>query len=389
MKYDTIEELAPWCAMNRIFGFAPKVGQELVRRFGSPGAVFGADRTELAAVLNPQSAYYDAIKSHSLIETENELRRLRRDGCCFLCLDDERYPRLLSECDDAPLGLYVKTGTELDGLFNSRPAVAIVGTRDVTNYGKEWCVKIVNALADATIPPVVVSGLAIGTDVTAHIRALELGVPTLAVMATGIDDVYPFRHGCVADRICASEGGGLVTDYPPGTVPKAINFLRRNRIIAGMSKAVILIESKKKGGGLMTCRLAYSYNREVYALPGRIDDVCSEGCNNLIGEKIAEPVFEIGSLMKSLGLSSSAPPEKDIKTYVLSKYSGTEDYGLAIRLSEIAEIISRNRDIKKNDLCSLTGLPFSEVAQLVSRLEFDGIIGTDLMQSCFINTKIV
>lgn len=388
MRYDCIEELAPWCALNRIFGFAPKTGMELIRRFGSPGAVFRVSRKELASVLKPESAYYQSISSACLKAAESELLRLKRDGCSFLCLDDERYPGLLSECEDAPVGLYVKSRTGLDELFRLRPSVAIVGTRDITSYGREWCIKIVNALARGKVSPVIVSGLAIGTDITAHIRALELGIPTFAVMATGIETVYPFRHGAVAEKIENSDGCALITDYPPGTSPLAINFLRRNRIIAGLSKAVILIESKKKGGGLMTCRLAYSYNRDVYALPGRIDDVCSEGCNRLIREKVAESVSDIESLVSSLGMAvSSADAKKDIKSYVLSKYSEEENYDVAVRLAEIADIISRNRDVRKNDLCFLTGLPFQEIARLVSRLECDGIICTDLMQGCHIDPK--
>ncbi len=390
MRYDCIEGLAPWCALNRIFGFAPKIGMELIRRLGSPEAVFRANRSELALLLNPESVYYQSITSACLKDAESELLRLERDGSSFLCRADERYPRILSECDDAPIGLYIKSQTGLEELFKPRPSVAIVGTRDITSYGSEWCIKIVNALARAKVSPVIVSGLAIGTDVTAHIRALELGIPTLAVMATGIETVYPFRHGAVAEKICNSDGCALITDYPPGTSPLAINFLRRNRIIAGLSKAVILIESKKKGGGLMTCRLAYSYNRDVYALPGRIDDVCSEGCNRLIREKIAEPISDMDALVSSLGLAVTSPDaKKDIKSYVLSKYADDESYDDAVKLSEIAEIISCNRDIRKNELCSLTGLPFQEIARFVSKLECDGIICTDLVQGCHINPNIL
>ncbi len=390
MRYDCIEELAPWCALNRIFGFAPKIGMELIRRFGSPGAVFRASRQELALVLKPESAYYQSISSGCLRESEAELLRLKHEGCSFLCRDDERYPGLLSECDDAPIGLYIKSKTGLDALFRPRPSVAVVGTRDISSYGREWCVKLVNALARAKVAPVIVSGLAIGTDVTAHIRALELGISTFAVMATGIETVYPFRHGAVAEKICESDGCALITDYPPGTSPLAINFLRRNRIIAGLSKAVILIESKKKGGGLMTCKLAYSYNRDVYALPGRIDDVCSEGCNRLIREKVAEAISDVDSFVTSLGLAvSSQDAKKDIKSYILSRYADDESYDVAVKLAEIADIIRQNRDIRKNDLCSLTGLPFHEIAQFISKLECDGVVCTDLMQGCHINPNIL
>ena len=140
----------------------------------------------------------------------------------------------------------------------------------------------------------------------------------------------------------------------------------------------------------MTCRLAYSYNRDVYALPGRIDDVCSEGCNRLIREKVAESISDVDSFIASLGLAvSSQDAKKDIKSYILSKYTDDESYDVAVKLAEIADIISLNRDVRKNDLCSLTGLPFQEIAQFISKLECDGVVCTDLMQGCHINPNIL
>ena len=390
MKYDSIDYLAPWCALNRIFGFAPRTGLELARHFGGAAAVFSESPHNLAGFPGVGSHYAGMISDAAVDAAACELEALCADGCRFLCIEDERYPLMMKECEDAPAGLYIRSSSKPEDVFNVRPAIGIVGTRDITSYGVEWCTKIVNAMGRACIKPLIVSGLAIGTDITAHLAALDCGLPTVAVMSTGIDAVYPFRHGMAADRICSSCGSALVTDYPPGTAPKAINFLRRNRIIAGMCDAVILIESRRKGGGLMTCRLAGSYNREVYALPGRIDDDCSGGCNSLIKAKMAEPIDDVEELIDALGLGAGECAGKmDIRSYVYKKYRdsmGNED---ADRIASVAEAVSRNREISLDDICMLTGMSYAELSGYAGRLICDGIIVTDILQRCSINPKIM
>ena len=389
MRYDSIDAMAPWCALNRIFGFAPKAGLELIRHFGGAEGVFLAGE-RLAEVLRKDSVYYGQITADAVRRAAAELSDLRKEGCTFVCIDDERYPKMLRDCEDAPVGLYVKGKSGPEGMFDRHPAVAVIGTRNITSYGREWCTRIISGLSEAGIKPVIVSGLAIGTDITAHLAALDRGLPTIAVMATGIDAVYPFRHGWAADRICSAEGSGLVTDYPPGTAPQAVNFIRRNRIIAGLCSAVILIESKKKGGGLMTCRLAFSYNRDVYALPGRIDDECSAGCNSLIKAKMAEPVTDVGELVAALGLGGiGSGGVVDVRKYIYGRYLETEGAATAERLAAVAYAVSRNRDATVEDICGLVGGSYQDVSGLVGRLEVDGIIVSDLVGCCCINPKIM
>lgn len=389
MRYDSIDILAPWCALNRIFGFAPKTGYELIRHFGGAEEVFRAG-ARLSEVLRPDSPYYMAVNADAVRKSAEELSRIREYGSSFVCMADERYPELLKDCDDAPAGLYVRAESDPDEIFNRRPSIAIIGTRNLTSYGREWCIRIVSGLAGADVKPLIVSGLAIGTDITAHIAALDCGLPTVAVMATGTDAVYPFRHGWAADRIRSSKGCGLITDYPPGTAPQAVNFIRRNRIIVGMCGATILIESGKKGGGLMTCRLAFSYNRDVYALPGRIEDEFSAGCNSLIKAKMAEPVTDIPELVESLGLGLAGRRiPVDIRKFVYGRYRDTEGAAAAERLADTAFLISRNRDITIDGICSLTGCSCQEVSGMTGRLEIDGIIVTDLAGGCCINPKII
>jgi DNA processing protein len=219
---------------------------------------------------------------------------------------------------------------------------------------------------------------------------MEAGLPTVAVLPTGIDDIYPSRHRAFAGRLAATEGCALVTDYPPGTEPKAINFIRRNRIIAGMCSGTVLVESKLKGGGMITARLASSYDRDVLVLPGRADDPRSQGCNELLREKIAEPVTDTVHFLDILGLGipsrrRSAGFEDEVK----DRYSSQLDPGELSDMLSVAGIIRRCRGITLDEICPEACLPFGAVARYVGMLESDGMICIDLLQRCSINVKIV
>ena len=378
------------CALNRLLGFEPQAAHRLVAAAGSAAALFRMDPEEKLRMFGPFSRIAPMLDGRELERTEAELERLSDAGCRFIAYDEPGYPALLRECPDAPLGLYYRSGSEPEAVFNRRPQIAVVGTRDISLYGKEWCRKIVGALATSKRKPLVVSGFALGTDITAHLAALEAGLPTVAVLPTGIDDVYPSRHRSFAATLAATEGCALVTDYPPGTEPKAINFIRRNRIIAGMCSGTILVESKAKGGGMITARLAASYDRDVLVLPGRADDPRSQGCNALLREKIAEPVTDTVHFLETLGLGR--PPrrrtagfEDEVRDYFSSRL-GQEDLA---DLMTVAGIIRRCRGVTAEGICPEACLPYGRVATLVGMLESEGFISTDLLQRCTINVKIV
>lgn len=378
------------CTLSRIFGYEPRKGLELIRAAGSAAAVFGLKKEELLALTGPYSAFTSRINRRELDFTAAELERLEKRGCSYLEISDPRFPEMLKECEDPPLGLYIRSDSAVESLFDDSPHIAVVGTRDISLYGSEWCRKIVAALSKAKHKPVIVSGLALGTDITAHQAALEGGLRTVGVLPTGIDEVYPRRHEYAAERICKSAGSGLITDYPPGSQAIAINFLRRNRIIAGLCSATILIESKSQGGGMITARLAASYNREVYALPGRVDDIRSAGCNKLIQRKLAEPITDLGTLVRSLGLGESSYRRRDtLSDEVRSLYENSmraEDVELIL---DIVKHIRANRGICCEELSVAVGRPFSTVSAFLTILESDGLICTDLLGRCSINVRIV
>ena len=384
---ENFEEKASLCALNRIFGFDPKVALALISHLGSAAEVFRLSPEDIDGLLGPHSKYRDLIVTSAVDQAAEELHRLQSSDILFTGWTESDYPDLLKECPDAPVGLYIRTKTPLDMLWGPGPRIAVVGTRDISPYGKEWCEKTVRGLAASGSKPAIVSGLALGTDFYAHRAAIEEGVPTIGVMATGPEAIYPWRHKEFAERLYHTEGCALVTDYPPGTAPLAIHFLRRNRIIAGLSDATILIESKIKGGGMMTSRLAFSYDRDVYALPGRVDDTRSQGCNLLIKSKIAEPLTSVSELLDSLGLENGGKGRRvSDKEMVAQKYgSGTE---FTSQATAAISIIRSERGITIEELAEKLTVSYSKAVQLTGALEMDGFISVDLLQRCFIG-KII
>lgn len=364
------------CALNRIFCYEPVVGLRLLEYFGTAAAVFEAPSGQLGGLLHARPEYAGKIHRGALAESARELESVERLGGRFVGLHSPAYPQLLRECPDRPLGLYVRSQTPVEDLFNSREAIAFVGTRDLSSYGREWCGNLVSTLSETSAKPLIVSGLAFGIDYVAHTTALTLSLLTVGVMATGIDRIYPSRHESLAERMVCTPGCALVSCYPLGTAPLANQFLSRNRIIAGMSRATVLVESKIRGGGLITARHAYSYDRDVYALPGRVDDVRSQGCNRLIRDKIAEPVISREDFLDKLGLKAPRMRKQD----VLGKAAGLFPDG-SLELAVLKAVLAE-RGIDIRTLCARTDRPYAEVIAAALALESEGFLSMDILQRC-------
>lgn len=380
------KELIAFCALNNILGFEPRIGLALIENLGSARAVFEMDPAELCAVLGPSSKYKFRFNGKALEEAEKELEDLGRYGACFIPLSAPDYPALLKECPDPPLGIYVRSNSPMGTVFDpSRPRVAIVGTRDLSPYGRYWTEEIVAALGKCRTKPVIVSGLALGTDVKAHSAALEEGLPTIGVMATGVDRVYPAVHWEIAGKIAASEGSALLSDYPLGTSPIAINFIRRNRIIAGLCENLIVIESKTKGGSLLSARYAVEYSRSVFALPGRIDDIMSQGCNSLLRAKMAEPINDLGELIGDMGLGSWVFKRVDQLEAALEE-SFSKDERFAV-IKAVALEVKKNRGLTPEEISRNSGIGYKDVCYSTGVLENEGFIESDLFGRCWIKRK--
>ncbi len=376
-------------ALNDIFGQEPQIARHIIDSLGSTHAIFELPEKDISGLFGPFSKYRGKISRKCLDKAAETYDNLNSGGCSFLSICDKGYPQLLLDCPDAPVLLYVRSTTPADEIFNRRTAISIVGTRDISMYGSDLCVRTVGALGKSGNPPVIVSGLAIGVDVTAHLAALGHSMSTIGVSPVGIDGVYPRRHEIIAEKMAAAPGSAIITDYPPGTVPMPYVFLRRNRIIAGISSATILIESKVKGGGMMTARLAAGYGRRVFALPGRIDDARSAGCNLLIAENIAEPLISPENLPELLGLGSTRKNTEQPSEAVRREFSSQLDAEETNRIVGLYDMIRDTRGICYDELCSRTGLPYREIARLAGMLEGAGFIRTDMLQRCTTNSKFV
>ena len=234
------------------------------------------------------------LSREALAFAEKELAFVEKHGIGLYYYKDANYPYRLAQCVDAPLLMYAKGNVNVD----TKHVLSIVGTRMPSERGKDWCRRLVLDLAAKVPDLTIVSGLAYGIDVVAHKAALEAGIPTVIIPAHGLDRIYPSVHRQVA--IQSLDKGGILTEYACGTEPERFNFVARNRIVAGLADAVVVVESKKKGGSLITADMAIDYGRDVFALPGRSDDECSAGCNDLIKRNRAQLMENADDLIAAM-----------------------------------------------------------------------------------------
>ena len=240
------------------------------------------------------SRFGEMVSQEAMEHARKELDFIEKHQIGTYFYKDENYPYRLAQCVDAPLMLYSKGNVDM----NAKHMVSVVGTRMPSERGKDWCRRLVLDLANQVADLTIVSGLAYGIDVVAHRAAIEAGIPTIIVPAHGLDRIYPAVHRNVAVEALAK--GGIVTEYTCGTEPERFNFVARNRIVAGLADALVVVESKKKGGSLITADMAVDYGREVFAMPGRVDDECSAGCNDLIKRNKAQMIENAEDLIKSM-----------------------------------------------------------------------------------------
>lgn len=276
------EELRYQIALTMAPLVGPKTARKLIKKIGSARAILNQKADSLQKIDGIGPHLTKAIATPGLLsKADREIEFLEKHHIEALYFKDPDYPLLLEECEDAPIILYSR-GTE--GLHSSR-SLSVVGTRKATSYGRQLCREIIRDLSQLSPKPVIVSGLAYGIDVIAHRAALEFGLPTVAVLGHGMDSIYPLSHRETAVKI--SKQGALVTDFHSGMGPERNNFLRRNRIIAGLSQGTLVVESARTGGSLITANMAFSYHRTVMAVPGRVGDKRSCGCNKLITREMA------------------------------------------------------------------------------------------------------
>lgn len=341
---------------------------ELYRKVGSATIIL-ENRKDIKDILPDASPkLIEALKNtdEARRRAEVELEYDIRYGIEPICMNDDLYPQRMKECDDAPLMLFYKGNANL----NQQRVINIVGTRHCTPYGEDLIRRFITDLRQLCPQVLIVSGLAYGVDINAHRQALAKGYETVGVLAHGLDDLYPARHKETALRMI--EQGGLLTEFLTQTNADKINFVRRNRIVAGISDACILIESAAHGGGLITCDISQSYNRDVFAFPGRIGDAYSEGCNNLIRNNGATLITNAADFVKDMGWQDDA-------TLMKAKQQGIER-SLFPDLSEeeqsIVNVLAKSNDLQINLISVQTGIEIGKLTALLFTLEMKGVIRT-------------
>ena len=283
-----------------------------------------------------------------------------------IVMNDARYPQRLKECDDAPLMLFYQGTADL----NQQRVINIVGTRHCTPYGQDLIHHFLRELKQRCPAVLIVSGMAYGVDIHAHRQALQNNYETVAVLAHGLDYLYPPRHKPTADMMLTQ--GGLLTEFFTQTNADKINFVRRNRIVAGMSDACILVESAARGGGLITCRLSREYNRDVFAFPGRVNDQYSEGCNNLIRDNGAALINNAYDFVNAMGWNDDA-------TLMMAQQQGIEREifpSLSPDETVVFNTLHKQNDLQINRLAILTNIPIAKLTSLLFEMEMKGVVKT-------------
>ncbi|HAW58032.1 MAG TPA: DNA-protecting protein DprA [Bacteroidales bacterium] len=346
-------------ALTLIPGIGDINGKKLVNYCGSAEAVFKEKKSALMRIPGIGEHTANAIiNAKPFDRAQQEIEFIEKFNIKVLYFKDKDYPLRLRNCEDGPLLIYYKGSESL----NPPLSLSIVGTRRATDYGKWYIDKLMEALSPYAV--VIVSGLAFGIDTAAHRSALEHGLPTIAVLGHGLDRIYPGQNRQLAKRML--NHGGLLSDFPSQTNPDRENFPKRNRIIAGLCDALLVIETGIKGGSLITADIANSYNRDVFALPGRFGDIMSEGCNWLIRTNRASLLDSPETLLKELGWLKEGNVPQVAQSKLFIEY--TEDE------KKIIEILNRNTKAGIDKICIESQLPSTKVAAALLNLEFQGIV---------------
>jgi len=353
------QELLNVLALINADGIGDVMAKKLISHCGSASAVFSEKKQGLSKIQGVGASIIYALKDKTIFErATQEIEYMEKHDIQYTYFQDDDYPNYLKHCFDAPVLFFKKGNIDI----NNYKTISIVGTRQMTGYGKSVLENLILKLKEYN--PVIISGLAYGVDIHAHKLALEHNLQTIGVLAHGLDRVYPAVHKKYVDKML--KNGGLITDYWSGTNPDRENFVKRNRIVAGLSQATIVIESAEKGGSLITADIANSYNRDVFAVPGRITDAYSRGCNQLIKTNKAAALTSAKDIAYILGWEKDDEKQKAIQKQLFVELNGTEKQVYNYLLKEGKQQL---------DIIALhCNLPIFKIATLLLTLELKGVI---------------
>jgi DNA processing protein len=350
-------------AISFLPGIGPVLARQLISYCGSPEAVFRTKRHLLERIPGiGRERAATILRSNVRQQADRELAFILRNEIKLLPYFDKCYPQRLRPFDDAPLLLYVKGNGEL----NAERTLAIVGTRFMTDNGRSLTERLIQELLPYKVT--VISGLAYGVDITAHRESLRVGLPTFGVVAHGLDRLYPSAHQQIAEKML--EHGGIISEFPAGVKPDRDNFPARNRIVAGMTDATIVVESAEKGGALITAEFANDYNKDVFAFPGRPDDRYSRGCNKLIGLHKAQLIENAEQLAACMNwkLSESGAAGRQTQLQLPMECSPQEE--------KLLRYLQNSGNVHLDQIAWECSEPVSKVSALLLQLEFKGLVKT-------------
>lgn len=347
-------------ALTLVPNIGPVLTKALIEHFGNAENVFKAKLKDFIPIEGMSEAKAKAIKAYEdFTEAEAEIAFIEKYKIQPLFITDKNYPQRLTHCYDAPPMLYYRGNTNL----NTPKVISIIGTRGNTEYGKEFTEKLVEELKEHNV--LIVSGLAYGIDITAHKAALKNELPTVGVLAHGLDRIYPAHHKNMAREM--AQNGGLLTEFRKETKADKHNFPKRNRIVAGMADATVVVETALKGGSMITASLANGYNRDVFAVPGRVNDEKSEGCNYLIKSNRAILLTDAQQLVETLGWENRRPKRKIQKELFIE---------LTKEEQVVVDILKEKDLVGIDELYLKSGLTSSTVAAAILTLELQNVIAS-------------
>ena len=360
------QEIFYTMALTRLTNFNYQQALKLYKTVGSAQLLF-EHRNEIGDIIKDASPrLMEALKdwNEPMRRAEAEIRFMEEHRIRALTLTSEDYPQRLTECPDAPIIIYYTGNADL----NQTRIISIIGTRRMTTYGEDLIRRFVRDLRQYCPEVLIVSGLAYGVDICAHRQALENGYPTVGVLAHGLDQIYPYRHRDTAAQML--NHGGLLTEFMTQTNADKPNFVRRNRIVAGIADATILIESGARGGGLITAEIAQSYARAVFAFPGNVGQPYSEGCNNLIRDNGAGLISNAEDFVKAMGWLDETRRQQafadGIERNLFPDLSPEED--------QVVSLLQQTNDLQLNIITVKTGIPIGRLTALLFQLEMKGVV---------------
>nr|WP_299386011.1 DNA-processing protein DprA [Allomuricauda sp.] len=341
----------------------PNIGdlkaKKLIAHCGGPTAIFKDKKQHLLKIegigQHTLKGLFDTTYAH---EAEAEYEFVRQQGINLHYFQDQDYPEYLKHCLDGPILLFQKGNMELE----NKKIISVVGTRNITKYGSSFCEAFIEELTP--LNPVIVSGFAYGVDITIQKAAMDHGLQTVGCLAHGLNQVYPKAHRKYVSKV--EEYGGFITEFWSSSNPDRENFLKRNRIIAGISEATIVVESAEKGGSLVTADLANGYNREVFAVPGRTSDQFSKGCNNLIKKQQAHLLTSAAELVYLLGWKLEEQKSKEVQKQLFVELEGAEE--------TVYNFLQKQGKQLLDTIALECHLPVFEVSSMLLSMEMKGLI---------------